>query len=260
MFKIVYSFLLFMLVTGIQTARSQFVPDSSAATDTVQVSDQDTVSPDESSEERLLQPVGDSIYSPMEKHRAVPAREVNKYLNDEAYAYANDSEYWKKPLPAKPSERRSFLNNDFFRWIVFLGIAAVILFGIYQLAKENSFRFFTRKSKREDAIASGPVPMEETDFESAIQKYYLEGNYRMAIRFLYLRLIDTIRQKGIIQFRDSSTNAEIARAFGNHPHTKDFIFLARAYEYIYYGDLNPQADMFTRLRNKFETFQHNISA
>jgi hypothetical protein len=97
------------------------------------------------------------------------------------------------------------------------------------------------------------------DYDEAIRKYQLEGNYRLAVRYLYLRLIRTAREKGGIQFRDSSTNAEITRAFGTHARAAEFRFLATAYEYIFYGGFIPKHDLFNMLKNKFETFQQTLS-
>jgi hypothetical protein len=97
------------------------------------------------------------------------------------------------------------------------------------------------------------------DFESAIRKYQAERNYRLAVRYMYLRLIQAAREKGGIQFRDSSTNAEIALAFGSNLKADEFRFLARAYEYVFYGDFIPDQEIFNMLKNKFEQFQKSIS-
>src|SRR4030095_11286059 len=122
-----------------------------------------------------------------------------------------------------------------------------ILFGIYQLAKENSFTWFSRRGKQNNSGSTLVFAGEETDYEAIIRKFQTDGNYRMAVRYLYLRLIHTIRGTGRIHFRDSSTNSEIVRAFGDHPQVNDFRFLASAYEHIFYGDYIPQQELFDLL-------------
>ena len=101
----------------------------------------------------------------------------------------------------------------------------------------------------------GPV-----DYDEAIRKYQAEGNYRFAIRYLFLRLIHSAMDKNIIQIRDSMTNTEIGRAFGQHPLASQFRYLATAYEYIYFGDFNLNKEVFDSLKTKFEVFQEKISA
>ncbi len=257
--KTIFYFLMIILLTSRESVRSQSNSDSiTSGSDSLQTIGYSSVSEDENSDSLLL-PVSDSIYMPVEKMREVPEKQLSKYLNDATYAYANDPEYWKKQAPPKPGKINQFLNSPVFRWMIFLGIMGVVSFGINQLARENNFTWFSRNKKQDNTLSPEFATAEETDFESAIRKYHTEGNYRMAVRYLYLRLIYTAREKGKVSFRDSSTNSEIAIAFENYVYAGDFRYLARAYEYIYYGDFKPQADLFDMLKNKFEVFQQKIS-
>jgi len=243
MLKILFSFLpIFFLVT-VLSARAQTSGDSVVEVEAVDDS---------------LDMPGKALV-PTEVFREIPARQVRKYLKDPDYAYANDPEYWKKDIPPKPGAVNLMFNSPLFRWIIFSCVMAIVLFGIYQLGKENNFSWFTRNRKQNDSETTEQAKDERMDFEKAIRKYQDEKNYRLAIRYMYLRLIHTAREKEGIQFRDSSTNAEIARAFGSHPKAGEFRFLARAYEYIFYGDFIPDPELFNRLKIKFENFQQTIS-
>ena len=91
-------------------------------------------------------------------------------------------------------------------------------------------------------------------------KYQAEGNYRFAIRYLFLRPISTAADKNIIQIHGSTTNAEIGRAFGQHPLAPQYRYLATAYEHVYFGDFNLNKEVFDLLRMRFEVFQEKISA
>lgn len=198
-----------------------------------------------------------STFSP----RSVPQRDVNKYLKDPDFAYANDSSYWKENTsPANPGLLSRLIGSRLFRWLIFSAMIAVVLFGIYQLAKESNFRWFARNnwSQQSDPEESGSG--ETIDYNEAIRKYRQEGNYRQATRYLYLRLIQTARKQGGITFRDSSTNAEITRAFGNHPQAGEFRSLATAYEYIFYGGFIPEPALFEQLSNKFEHLQKILTS
>ena len=260
MFKTTFCFLVIFLLTAHQSVHSQSGKEAADSTiDSVQTSDDSSVYVEEANTDSLLLPVADSIYMPAEIIREVPAGQLSKYLKDRDYAYANDPEYWKKQPPPKPGLINQFLNTPVFRWLIFIGVIGVVLFGIYQLAKENNFTWFSRKGTQQKDGPAEISPDEETDYEAAIRKYQSEGNYRMAVRYLYLRLIRSVKEQGGIIFRDSSTNAEILRAFGNHAQAGDFRYLAIAYEYIFYGDFNPRPDLFDMLKNKFELFQQKIS-
>lgn len=197
-------------------------------------------------------------YFPSYSFREVSRREVNSYLKNPNYAYANEPEYWRREAPPKPGIFTKLFGSRLFQWIIFILLAGIFLYGIYQLAKENNHRWLKQKSKQNDSAKEVSVFNEEIDYDVLIHKYQLEENYRLAVRFMYLKLIRTIRDKGEIQIRDSSTNAEITHAFATHPGGDDFRYLATAYEYIYYGEFIPQRDLFNSLKSRFEDFQQTL--
>jgi Domain of unknown function (DUF4129) len=197
-------------------------------------------------------------YFPSYSFREVTPRQVNSYLKNPDYAYANEPEYWRREAQPKPGIFAKLFGSRLFQWIIFILFAGIFLYGIFQLAKENNLRWLKRKSFQNDSTKEVSVFNEEIDYDVLIHKYQLEENYRLAVRFMYLRLIRIIREKGEIQIRDSSTNSEIAHAFKSHPGGSDFRYLATAYEYIYYGEFNPQQDLFNRLKNRFEDFQQTL--
>src|SRR5450631_434165 len=153
MFKYYFCIIFFYLLTGMETARSQSAADtvvttidsSSTTTDsaTTSVDVHATVAVNEDS---LNQPVIDNRYLNNYTLRQVPQREVNKYLADPDYAYANDPEYWKEdPVQNEPGPSWNFLNKKAVQWILFLGMLSLILFGVYQMAKENNFKWLARR-------------------------------------------------------------------------------------------------------------------
>ncbi|HLA58380.1 MAG TPA: hypothetical protein VK622_06450 [Puia sp.] len=214
------------------------------------------------SDDSLYRPVKDSLYLNSYALREVSQPKVNKWLADRDYEYANDPEYWKKDKVQNnqsPSPFWNFLRNKVVQWIVFLALIAVIAYGIFLLAKENNFKWFSRRNEQPqqdepDSLSRGPV-----DYDETIRKFQAEGNYRFAIRYLFLRLIHSAADNKIIQIRDSTTNTEIGRAFGQHPLASQFRYLASAYEYIYFGDFNLNKEVFDSLKMKFDSFQEKIS-
>ena len=245
--------ILFFLTTSVAQAQSS--ADSVVITDSVQTavdsSDMHNLISD-SLEDPLTGDRYLSTYSP----RSVSQRDFKKYLKDPDFAYANDSLYWKENRrPTNPGLLGRLIGSPLFRWLIFSAMIAVVLFGIYQLAKESNFGWFARNNW------SQRLPTEESgsdgniNYNEAIRKYRNEGNYRLAVRYLYLRLIQTAREQGGVTFLDSSTNAEITRAFGNHPQAGEFRSLATAYEYIFYGGFIPEPELFEKLNYRFDHLQ-----
>jgi hypothetical protein len=213
-------------------------------------------------DDSLYMPVRDSSFLATFMLRKVPIRNVNKYLADRDYEYANDSAYWEKDKiqNTSPSSFWNFLRNKTFQWILFLLLMALLIYGIFMLAKENNFRWFSRRSEQSQGDDPNGLLPEAVNFDEEIIKYQSEGNYRFAIRYLFLRLIHSASERNIIQIRDSMTNTEIGRAFGQHPLASQFRYLAMAYEYIYFGEFNLNKEIFDSLKKKFDVFQEKISS
>ncbi len=271
-----YFFRIFLIVVSLPGAvYSQARTDSpvnsvdsvSVQADSLSVVDSSGVTGDAAStyvsDDSLYMPVKDSSYLNTFALREVSKAKVDQYLADRDYEYANDPEYWEKDKIQEnsgPSSFWNFLRNKSFQWILFLGVIAIIVYGIFVLAKENNFKWFSRRGGQLQKGTTDSLLQEPVDYEEAIRKYQAEGNYRFAIRYLFLRLLQVASDKNIVQIRDSMTNLEIGRAFAQHPLASQFRYLATAYEYIYFGEFNLNKEIFDSLKMKFEVFQEKISA
>jgi hypothetical protein len=212
---------------------------------------------DEGSEQYYL-PITDTGVLSTDPTRKVSQRTVNSYLKNPDYAYANDPEYWRIRTEKRQGGVSKFIDSRSFQWFVFLLIMCVLLYGIYHLAKDNNFKWLIRN--KNNNIGKNELKEERIiDFNAAIHAYQMEGNYRLAVRFMFLKLIQTIRESGGIAVQDSSTNSEIVLAFKGQPNADEFRYLATAYEYIYYGDFVLREELFNTLKKKFDDFQLNIS-
>jgi hypothetical protein len=191
--------------------------------------------------------------------RKVDQRTVNTYLKNPDYAYANDPEYWRVETTNSQGGFSKLISSRSFRWLLFILISGVLLYGIIQLARENNFKWLVRKKDFNHSDNHELKEEKAIDFNAAIHAYQQEGNYRLAVRCMYLKLIHDIRENGSIAIRDSSTNAEIAFALKEHQNANEFRYLATAYEYIYYGDFIPEESFFNKLKEKFDDFQLKLS-
>lgn len=253
---------LILFLQSIEVVYSQTVVDSTSPVntrDTVLKEMNDSNEKADSDSEAFV-PISDTILLTTGPIRKVSQRNVNAYLKNPDYAYANDPEYWReRAAPKKQGSILKLINGRIFQWTIFLMIIGIVLYGIYHLAKESNFNWLSRNKSRPDLARNDSKEEAEIDLDAAILTYQLEGNYRLAIRFMYLKLIKTIRESGKILVRGSSTNAEIGLAFAGHPNAMEFRYLTTAYEYIFYGDFKLPDELFDQLKKKFDDFQQNLS-
>ncbi|MEO6961828.1 MAG: DUF4129 domain-containing protein [Puia sp.] len=192
--------------------------------------------------------------------RQVQDQKVKEYQREPDFAYANDSDYWNKDAPPEqPGWFLKMLLSRITRWTILILFLLVMAYGIYRLAKENSFPLMHRHRKKERETVTTALPEYESigDLDKAISRFTEEGDFRMAVRYMYIRLIRVAFEKNSISFKSSSTNSEIVEAFRDPQQSRDFRLLATAYEYVFYGGFAPAREQFDVLQQKFSAFHKN---
>src|SRR5580765_1173165 len=204
-----YILVVFLLAPACLAAQYREDTLSSGYTDTPVEKNSDSLYSDESADDSLDTPVADSTSLAEKKLREVPAKQVNLFRDDPEYAYANDPEYWRKEPYREPGVFFRILFSSTLRWTLLTVFALLILYGIYRLAKENNFGLLMRNPNQKSSAYENEIPNETMDYDEAILRSQAEGNYGLAVRYLYLRMIRTMKEKSGLSFRDSSTNTEI---------------------------------------------------
>ena len=195
MIKILSLLVLVFFVFATIPGYAQNGSDSVASTDSVdtETTETDSVESRETNLDNIYEPVPAGSFFSREPLREVSPRQVNSYLKNPAYAYANDSDYWKNEPPQKPGILFRLISSAAFMWSLLFLITGIVLYGIFQLARENNFGWLARKPALKTSGKVDPIAEEGIDFDQAILACQAQGNFRMAVRYLYLRLINTAR-------------------------------------------------------------------
>src|SRR6266849_3731906 len=171
MIKFLFFCLMFFLLSGLFTAVARDQQDTTVAIgqDTVLISEHDSATKVEEPDDSLYMPVPDSMFSNIRIVRSVSENQTSRYKNNPEYAYANDSEYWRKEPMEEPGLIFRILNSQVLRWIFLALVGGLILYGVYQLAVENNFTMLIRtgRQKTDDTLAG--VSDEKIDFDESIR-------------------------------------------------------------------------------------------
>ena len=264
-------FLLWFILTAIVSHEQDTTPPQFADTtkvgvfstepDTIQDADETDVEvtdkPDSEHEEffskRTIFPVSqDSL-----KVRAVPDSIINALKSDEAFWYAN-YDFKKKETPQNDSLILRLVNLAWFRTLVwFLIITGFTAVVIWYLASSNASIFrrapYAIASATEDANSENIF---EINFENEISKTIATGQYRLAVRLMFLRMLKNLSEKNIIQYKQDKTNLDYLMQVHPTSYYKDFFRLTRNFEYTWYGKFDLSLEAFTIIKNDFETFQN----
>ncbi|MES2849053.1 MAG: DUF4129 domain-containing protein [Bacteroidota bacterium] len=153
--------------------------------------------------------------------------------------------------PGKPLLER-ILQSKKIKYSLWILAGLFILFIIYRL-------FFTGGGirKTNDAVkvldeAEEAKPVQERKFDTPISRAVNEHNYRMAVRYLHLQLLQRLSAAGAIEFAVDKTNAEYLRELTGKPYKEEVAELTRYYDYVWYGEFAIDAAAYSKVESRFK--------
>ena len=189
--------------------------------------------------------------------RAVPDSIMNRLRNSRIYAYANDPEYWKQEAPAESWVEKAG-RLSWVRALVYTLLGALLLYVLYRLIVDNKlYLFYSSGASRKTKVAEADAINEE-GLDEKIAAFTASGDYRAAIRLMYLKALKLMNDKGWIRLSAGSTNHDYLDAVKQHPAAESFRFITRNYEYVWYGEFELNKRGFEALQGRFEQFYKTV--
>ncbi len=147
------------------------------------------------------------------------------------------------------------LNSLPFR-IFFWTLAVIfITFISYKVLFKNGI--FGRKKNKllsENEEESLEELQDVSEYDSLIADAETTRNFNRAIRFLFLKTLKTVSDKGFVSFAIEKTNQEYLKEIRQSPHFKEFEILTRSYEYVWYGKHEVYENQYLQLKEAFILF------
>jgi hypothetical protein len=142
-----------------------------------------------------------------------------------------------------------------FYWV--LGIGAVAFF-VFKVTGMNRISLFASQSQQNPAYTIEDENIHDISFDTAIQQALQEGNYRLAIRLLYLQSLKILSDKNLIIWQLNKTNTDYFREISRAELKQQFKNVTHAFEYTWYGNLAIGKDEFTEMKEEFMNFQKQL--
>ncbi len=149
-----------------------------------------------------------------------------------------------------PVRKRSWFQN-LMLVIAIVGLAAII--GWY-LASSNVGLFRKKDIKKNEDIDIAeemPEDIFAINYQKEIDKAAADGNFRLAIRLQYLRLLKQFAEKNIIQYKQDKTNFDYLTELHSTQYYNSFFKITRNYEYSWYGKFDVSADAYNSISSDF---------
>ncbi len=253
--NIIYKWLRFL---GILICIFIFSPQQGKTqTDTVTVVDEVKNDTDETVDQEI-----DKIYfrektgydSPTFIPRHLPASQLKKLKEDDNFWYANSAP--KKEKEFTPIGQQSWV--QVLLWVIIIGVFAAGL--MWWLAGSNVGLFRKKNVNMASGEETGDMPEDifAINYQKEIDKAATAGNFRLAVRLLYLRLLKNLSDKNIIGYKQDKTNFDYLLQLHPTPYYDKFFRLTRHYEYSWYGHFEVSNDAYSKIKHAFDQLDGDI--
>ena len=144
--------------------------------------------------------------------------------------------------------------------IIIYGI--LIGFALYILVKflmgNQAASFFSRKSKSVAPINIQEDHIQNIDLDAYITKALQEENYRLAIRYMYLKSLKLLSQNNLIEWNHEKTNSDYYNEIENGELKSSFNKISYWYDHIWYGEFTLDKSGFENAEKDFNQLNQNL--
>lgn len=188
----------------------------------------------------------------------VPVYKIEKYRQDNHFKYIKQApaiDFWGIVLKWLMDFLETvFSDKGAAPYIRYAIIILVIAFAISKILGGNFSGIFikNRKSTKENGFEYGIENIHEIDFEKEIKNAITKQNFRLATRFLYLKLLKVLNEIEYINWQPGKTNSSYQYELNNTDISNSFKRLSGMYEYSWYGHFELNQAEFEKLSKEFE--------
>ncbi len=162
----------------------------------------------------------------------------------------------------EPGEVDRFLDSRAARVVFWILGISFILFILYSLfLRDSIFKKPVKKVKdntgdKDSGLLDLAVPLSEMDRKilDAVQ----QGNYRLAIRYHFIKNLQQLVEKKYVQYSVDKTNFQYVNEIADVGLRNGFASLTLSYEYIWYGEFDIDRNVYGRMATMFNDFYGKI--
>ncbi len=196
------------------------------------------------------------------KERRLPAEYAGTVKKDKDFWYA-DADFSKKKKKGKDNRQGSAYvplgQRQWFQTLLWMVIIGAFAGAIMWYLADSNMGLFRKKNVATTAGRAGedeiPEDIFAINYQKEIDKAAAQGNYRLGIRLLFLRLLKNLSDKNIIQYKQDRTNLDYLMQLHPTRYYPSFFRLTRHYEYSWYGLFDVPEDAFKTIYSEFNQFE-----
>lgn len=154
------------------------------------------------------------------------------------------------------------LSPEMYELIKLIIYAVLIVFALYILIKllvgKDASSFFGRQAKLVAPLNIKEEHIENVDLDAYINNALKEENYRLAIRYMYLKTLKLLSLKNIIEWHFEKTNNDYYREIESLSLKENFKKTSYWYDNIWYGEFALDKKGFEDAQKDFERLNQDL--
>ncbi|HEX6190923.1 MAG TPA: hypothetical protein VFZ42_01100 [Chitinophagaceae bacterium] len=192
--------------------------------------------------------------------RNIPDTSIKAYQQMDEFWYANANIKKQEDKIKKEKSKTSIFDQPWFDTLMLLVIICGFALVLIMYLSGSNVGLFRRRNKS-IAEEEGTVDTDDIfqiNYTREIDRAAGAGNYRLAIRLMFLRLLKNLSQKNIIQYGHDRTNFDYLLQLSSTRYYPEFFKITRHYEYSWYGKFEISKETYAFIKNEFDNFDPSI--
>jgi hypothetical protein len=184
--------------------------------------------------------------------------------------YGNDKRFQYKRIEKEPTWRdkiTDWLRNLFTTvtesgvpgFVVLIAIVALVCLIVLKLAGVDFSTVFGKKKTDTSEIDMYTENVHNMDFDSLITNATNNKDYRLAVRFLYLKNLKLLTDKEIIAWKANKTNYSYQYEIESPAIRTRFMEMTLVFDYIWYGEFMPDKANYSLIYSRMESLSKMIA-
>ncbi|MGJ8667214.1 MAG: hypothetical protein ACSHW7_12665 [Patiriisocius sp.] len=154
------------------------------------------------------------------------------------------------------------LDPQTFVILRYLIYGVLVIFAIYIVVKllvgDTASSFFTKKSSQLAPLKVEEEHIENIDLDSYISEALKNNNYRLAIRYMYLKALKQLSGASKIIWDFEKTNQDYYNEIEDTDLKTSFKRISYVYDYVWYGEFALNEDDFGKAQKDFERIKTHL--
>lgn len=138
-------------------------------------------------------------------------------------------------------------------------IAVGLFFLVRLLLGQQATSFFGGNNAALAPLRTQEEDLTQIDLQALIDKALKQGDYRLAVRYMFLKSLKELSGKQLIQWHFEKTNNDYLGELTTPDLKKEFKTVSRLYDYIWYGEFPIDRARFAKAKVRFDQLHKTIA-